>query len=229
MAGKISDGALLLIVAKCFWQSRHSCSFIVLPSGTLCKEKPSSQNSQVKSTAQLSSQGNKLSIESLLDDLEKNSPVKPARKPPPPKHGGTFKFKRKSDINTAQPTADSSRAAVYSQLKSENLPTSQQVSRSLTSHSQRQQQGTVSEEERIKQIIEQKRLAALAKRKQSKLNWLSLTLHTSHVNYPCRFICCDDGMLRIKWSLKEVQLLSRACLPMFFTPNILYINISLWS
>ena len=124
----------------------------------------------MKSTAQLSSQSNKLSIESLLDDLEKNSPVKPARKPPPPKHGGTFKFKRKSDINTAQPTADSSRAAVYSQLKSENLPTSQQVSRSLTSHSQRQQQGTVSEEERIKQIIEQKRLAALAKRKQSKLN-----------------------------------------------------------
>ena len=121
----------------------------------------------MKSTAQLSSQSNKLSIESLLDDLEKNSP---ARKPPPPKHGGTFKFKRKSDINTAQPTADSSRAAVYSQLKSENLPTSQQVSRSLTSHSQRQQQGTVSEEERIKQIIEQKRLAALAKRKQSKLN-----------------------------------------------------------
>ena len=125
----------------------------------------------MKSTAQLSSQGNKLSIESLLDDLEKNSPVKPARKPPPPKHGGTFKFKRKSDINTAQHTTDSSRAAVYSQRKSENLLTSQQVSRSLTSDSQRQQpQGTVSEEERIKQIIEQKRLAALAKRKQSKLN-----------------------------------------------------------
>ena len=125
----------------------------------------------MKSTAQLSSQGNKLSIESLLDDLEKNSPVKPPRKPPPPKHGGTFKFKRKSDINTAQPITDSSRAAVYNQQKSENLPTNQQVSRSLTSHSQRQQQkGTVSEEERIKQIIEQKRLAALAKRKQSKLN-----------------------------------------------------------
>lgn len=106
------------------------------------------------------SQSKTLSLDSMLEDMETTPDAIPVRKPSPTR-AGRFKFKpiSKSGVIPAAGLTDT-------RVQTHNLS---QLGDSNQVKSDRKQ-NNVSEEERVKQLIEQKRLAALAKRKQSKLN-----------------------------------------------------------